>query len=246
MAAFLHLMWRLGAQRREIQQPEDIIRFFRITDYESPSPDTVAGRALSDNMEKLRVLGLPASHPQLPVQKINAMGIPENYMLRAKAVIAGSPADKAPSGLDRGTCSPRRFKTNCFYSWLYYTSPQTLCVMTWSKEAVRGGLEFWMDRPDDGRFLLIHRAFFRRYMPRRGTEGDLQALGSQEGTMVAILAPPSFSSCLTWTADHRIDVAASVVNWARRECQFDEIILFLAAFTAELELDIAEFAAHAA
>ena len=105
-----------------------------------------------------------------------------------------------------------------------------------------------MDKHDDNRLLLVHRAYFRRYVPRRGLADHLSALAGPADTadtMVAILAPPSFASLMKWTADGQLDVSAALCAWIRKECVCDDEVLFLSAYTAELELDVAEVAAQA-
>ena len=101
------------------------------------------------------------------------------------------------------------------------------------------GLEWWsVLQPYPARTFMVAPAWFRSYRPSHGLAENNRGLAEDPGnpdTMVAIFAPASFMTKLQWRGEE-LDMAATVLNWLS---QSGKLVTF-GAFTAELELDIAQ------
>jgi hypothetical protein len=87
----------------------------------------------------------------------------------------------------------------------------------------------------------VHAALFQVYRARKGNDFDVSQLGERgEDTMVVIVAPPSLTSTIRYTADDRIDVSATICLWMQRTPASNTLnkLTTMACYTAELELDI--------
>ena len=81
-------------------------------------------------------------------------------------------------------------------------------------------------------------AYFNQYRPRRGLKDDMANVGTEEGkdTMVAICVPQSWMRSFVWREDS-LSVSKTIKNMFS---QSSGNLLTLAAYTGELERDIAE------
>ena len=129
------------------------------------------------------------------------------------------------------------------------TPPNTAVAMTFSQGACTWddkGLEWWtVLQPYPARTFMLAPAWFRSYRPSKGLgKNNTELLCETENadTMVAIFAPAAFLAKLRWRGDH-LDMATTVLRWLEElEGHGTGKLVTFAAFTAELELDIAQTA----
>lgn len=121
------------------------------------------------------------------------------------------------------------------------TFSQRAC--TYKQKGHDKGLEWWTVLQDDPvRTLMVAPAWFRSYRPSQGLAENNEGLATDPenpDTMVAIFAPAAYMTKLQWRGEgldvQSLDMAATVLNWLS---QSGKLVTF-GAFTAELELDIA-------
>ena len=226
-----------------------------VTDMTSPSAETSAGKSLRANMEALRNLNCTCQESQeLPLQNVSAMDISDKLRNEGTVFLAGSPANHDPSGerLPGQNGGNISFKQDVFFSMCWNTPQHTAVAMTFSQSActflhlsgVERSLEWWtVLQPYPPRTFMVALAWFRSYRPSRGLAENNEGLAEDPenaDTMVAIFAPAAFIQNLHWRG-LQLDMAATVLNWLSQSDQPGKLVTFC-AFTAELELDIAQTA----
>ena len=213
-----------------------------LTDKQALGPDSLAGAALKDNLAVLKHLGGSGEPPQTG---ISIFEIPEELKTPGAIFLAGSPAGNGPR-YQHTEADPYlnnvNFKEAAFYSLCHHTPTFSAIVMTYSPSACGRRLEFWtLPEEDPPRALLVLPAWFARYVPRKGIEDSLEALADERDTMVAMYVPPLWLQGLIWAsqpgAENQLDMAATLINWLGADTQ--RRIVSFAAYTAELEVDIA-------
>ena len=228
-----------------------ISRFqFILTNMASPNAETPGGQTMQANMEKLR--NLNCTTQEEPMQNVSALKIPEGLLTEGTVFLVGSPANHGPDGnpLAGQHGDFIRFKEQVFYSMCWHTPPHTAVAMTFSQgactynqEGTWKSLEWWTVLQDyPGRTFMLAPAWFRSYRPSKGLgENNTELLCDTEkaDTMVAIFAPAAFLAKLQWRGDH-LDMATTVLRWL--EGHGNGKLVTFGAFTAELELDIAQAA----
>ena len=122
-----------------------------------------------------------------------------------------------------------------FYSLAWCSSPPHTIVMTYAALSI-DRLEPKFVR--QGRVLVHTKAFFRKYRPTRGLETDMTELTWDDDDVgVAILLPIKHMTKLVWL-EGALDVSMSIRNILEADGDGGRL-LSLAAYTCELELDIA-------
>ena len=114
---------------------------------------------------------------------------------------------------------------------------------TYKQAGADKSLEWWtVLQAYPGRTFMFTPAWFRSYRPSKGlAENTTELLCDTENadTMVAIFAPAAFLAKLQWR-EHQLDMATTVLRWL--EGHGNGKLVTFGAFTAELELDIAQAA----
>ena len=212
---------------------------FVITDMVSPSADTIAGRELQINLDRIRDAGLTCAPP---LQGIDAFAVPPELLDNTKVFVVGSPAGHCPNNKRIGlnaNAGNVRFKEDLFYSLCYSTPPDSALVMTYSAKAC-GSLEFWTTHDADQgsmRILVVAPAFFENYKPRRGLADSLTPLSdSAADTMIALYIPAAMAAQMHWRVDGSLDACSTIRGWVGSRTG-GRIVSF-GAYTAELELDL--------
>ena len=235
VAALLHATDQGAAQGATAQaQGARLI----VTDMRSPAPDTLAGRTLSANMERLRRRGL--CQQSEPHQNVSVLEIPALLAAAAKVFVAGSPANHDPQNRRLPTVptwNNVHFKLEAFHAMCSATPADTAAVLTYSQSAC-GGMRWDVPtEPFPGRALLAAPAWFATYRPRLGLQDDLGELADEADTWAVVYAPAAMLQEAVWHSDgKRLDVSASVARWLG----VDGALASFGAYTAELEMDIAE------
>ena len=234
-------------QKKTMEKIPEISWPIVITDYKSPKKDTIAGRALENNMAILARYGSPQSWP---TQHIDVFHIPQEYLDVAAVLVAGSPAGHGPEG-GRSSQGHVEFKQDAFYSMCWQTPASVAVVMTFSASACPR-LEWWTDSHDKtNRILMVSPAWFHSYRPRKGLAAELTTLADTADTMVALYLPAALVPSICWTdpgaemgVPSKVNVAASIANWYRHTHAPRNTILTLAAYTSELECDLLDALLH--
>ena len=117
---------------------------------------------------------------------------------------------------------------------------------TYKQAGADKSLEWWtVLQPYPARTFMLAPAWFRSYRPSKGLgKNNTELLCETENadTMVAIFAPAAFVAKLQCRGDH-LDMATTVLRWLEElEGHGTGKLVTFAAFTAELELDIAQTA----
>jgi hypothetical protein len=216
-----------------------------ITDMLSPAPDTMGGRELASNLNKLADLGCSGAPP---LQHVSLFRIPAEHLNTHTIFLAGSPANHDPMG-DRFPYEPNldsvAYKECGFYSMCHSTPPDTAVVMTYSPSAGGRHMEFWtLPEQVPERALLVLPAWFHNYRPRMGCRTTLRSITDDQDTFVAIYAPPVFVQDLIFSVTHpgKLSVATTIARWLGPNLK----LISFGAYTAELEVDIAQALENAA
>ena len=131
-------------------------------------------------------------------------------------------------------------QTRLFLSLQDQTTYDQTIILTYSPQST-GTLQLYA-KPEHRRILLRTNARFSLYRPRKGLDNDLRCLaydtGKKNAVAVVCLVPQHAMRCLCWHGE-QLDVSKSIVQILRAN---SGTMLSLAAFTAELELDIARAA----
>jgi hypothetical protein len=204
-----------------------------VTDFQSPAPESAAGKALQANMMLLHERGCAQAWP---TQQVSCFDLPASDPV--KVYIAGSPAGHDATGArtsDGVRSNHAEFNQEAFYSMTWHTPPESIVAMTYSSSSCPK-MEWWTEYTDV-RILMIAKAYFNKYRPRLGLEDNLDALNHDpsKDTKVALFLPPTDVPRIVWTGDGRsIDVPKSIAAWTAPNGK----VMTLGAFTAELEVDI--------
>lgn len=210
-------------------------------DMTSPDPCTLAGGQLANRMKLLIRAGCRYHHP---MQQVSALTVSRNLLQAASVVVAGSPTNRDSENnvaSDDSKSGSVRFKEEAFYSLCWGTGSDTLVVLTYSASAC-GCLEYWLNKYEDDRVLVVGRAWFALCRPRCGAAdyvdrvGHCQSCGPPD-TMVAMYAPPRLMGLMAscWNLQGQLDVAAVIRKWM---CSSQGTLLTFATYTAELEVDV--------
>ena len=206
------------------------------TDLFQPSHDSAAGRDLAQNLQTLARLRGRDEAPEVR-KDVDIFDTRHDELLSiASCVLAGSPAPQDPEGRRGNQSAPGdnvRFKENAFYSLCWRTTADTVVAMTWSLSACRR-LEFWADAPCSRRCLVVARATFGTYRPRRGCASDLSALADEADTMLTLFLRPELLDKLV-IVDDVLDGAATLAALASHGKQH---LVTYSCYTCELELDV--------
>ena len=136
--------------------------------------------------------------------------------------------------------SPSGFTKDFFSSLQDQTLPDQTIILTYSPQST-GTLQLYA-KPEHRRILLRTNAHFSLYRPRKGLDNDLGYLpydtSRKDAVAVVCLLPQHAMRYLCWHRE-QLDVSASIVQILRAT---SGAMLSIAAFTAELELDIARAA----
>ena len=200
------------------------------------SHDSVAGRELVQHLQTMK--RLCGTDEALEVQHgVDILDRRHDELLStASCVLAGSPAPHDHVGLRGNQLSITdnvRFKENAFYSLCWRTTADTVVAMTWSLSAC-GRLDFWTDAPCSRRCLVVARATFDTYRPRRGLDNELSCLADEEDTMLALFLRPKLLYKLV-IKDDVLDGAATLAALASLGKQH---LVTYSCYTCELELDV--------
>ena len=200
------------------------------------SHDSAAARELAQNLQTMARLCGTDEAPEVQ-HGVDIMDKRHDELLStASCVLAGSPAPRDPVGLRGSQLSPTdnvSFKENAFYSLCWRTTADTVVAMTWSLSAC-GRLDFWTDGPCSLRCLIVARATFDTYRPRRGLDNELSCLADEEDTMLALFLRPDLLDYLVLKKGV-LDGAASLAALASLGKQH---LVTYSCYTCELELDV--------
>ena len=215
-----------------------------MADYKSPSPGSVAGDELAQNLDHLKnLLRIPNLDVTQGVDVLIGNADQDAILQRASMVVVGSPAPHDPDGSKEwsahGHISNADFKPYAFYALMWRTPSDVTVAITWSNSACKS-LDFRVDweqgrMPFAERTMQIWRARFNTYRPRRGLQESLAELSDEDDTMVALGLPPCLLPKLVVLKDGVLDGSRTFAALAGESRNH---LVAYASYTAELELDI--------
>ena len=162
-----------------------------LTDKRALDPNSVAGKALKNNLAVLTKLG---GSGELPRPDISVFNVPAELNNPNTIFLVGSPAGNG-QGIQHTDAEPHldnvSFKECAFYSLCYHTPPESGVMMTYSPSACGRGMEYWtLLGEKEGRAMVVLPAWFALYRPSFGFSDSLKRLAEVPDTAVAMYVPP--------------------------------------------------------